>query len=103
VRAYFRVHRLVDAIFASNDVSAFGAIDALRYDFDLRVPEDVSVVGFDNIRQCKWQSYNLTTVGMDIEVRVRSLVRLIRNRLKSPDAPDMFEHIETKLIVRGTV
>jgi DNA-binding LacI/PurR family transcriptional regulator len=103
VRAHFRTHPMVDAIFAANDVSAFGAIDSLRYDFNRRVPEDVKVVGFDNIRQCNWQSYNLTTVGMDVDERVRSLIRLIRNRLKSPQAPAMFERIETKLIVRGTV
>jgi DNA-binding LacI/PurR family transcriptional regulator len=103
VRAHFRTNPMVDAVFAANDVSAFGAIDSLRNDFKQRVPEDIKVVGFDNIRQCNWQSYNLTTVGMDIDERVRSLVRLIRNRLKRPTAPDMIERIETKLIVRGTV
>ena len=65
--------------------------------------EDVKVVEFDNIRQSNWKSYDLTTVGMDIHQRVRALVRLIRSRLKEPDAPDLYERVETRLIVRGTV
>ncbi len=101
--AYFRAHPMVDALVAANDVSAFGAMDALRHDLGLKVPEDVKVVGFDNIRQSNWKSYDLTTVGMDIHQRVRALVRLIRSRLKEPDAPDLYERVETRLIVRGTV
>jgi DNA-binding LacI/PurR family transcriptional regulator len=92
-----------DAIFAANDVGAFGAIDALRHELKLRVPQDVKVVGFDDIAQAHWRSYNLTTVKIDLAERVRALVRLILRRLKDPAAPSLSETIRTKLIVRGTV
>jgi DNA-binding LacI/PurR family transcriptional regulator len=99
----FRVHGGADAIFASNDVGAFGAIDALRHELGLRVPEDVKVVGFDDIVQSHWKSYNLTTVKFDLDQRVRALVRLILRRLNNPDAPGLSETLNTRLVVRGTV
>jgi DNA-binding LacI/PurR family transcriptional regulator len=99
----FRVGDGADAIFAANDVGAFGAIDALRHDLGLRVPGDVMVVGFDDIEQSHWKSYSLTTVKVDLDERVRALVRLILRRLKTPDAPALEETITTRLVVRGTV
>lgn len=49
------------ALFAFNDISAMGAIRAFR-ESGLRVPEDVSVVGFDDIRSAAYQNPSLTTV-----------------------------------------
>lgn len=99
----FRIGEGADAIFAANDVGAFGVIDALRHELKLRVPEDVKVVGFDDIAQSHWKSYNLTTVKFDLEERVRALVRLILRRLNNPDAPGFQETLNTRLVVRGTV
>jgi DNA-binding LacI/PurR family transcriptional regulator len=99
----FRVGDGTDAVFAANDVGAFGVIDALRHELRLRVPEDVMVVGFDDISQASWKSYNLTTVKIDLDERVRALVRLILRRLKNPVAPPLSETVRTKLVVRGTV
>jgi DNA-binding LacI/PurR family transcriptional regulator len=99
----FRIGDGVDAIFAANDVGAFGAIDALRHELNKRVPQDVKVVGFDDILQSHWKSYNLTTVKIDLEERVLALVRLILRRLKNPTAPSLAETVSTRLVVRGTV
>jgi len=99
----FRIGEGADAVFAANDVGAFGVIDALRHELNLRVPEDVKVVGFDDIAQSHWKSYNLTTVKFDLEERVRALVRLILRRLNNPDAPALEETLNTRLVVRGTV
>lgn len=99
----FRIGEGADAIFCANDVSAFGVIDALRHELGMKVPADVAVVGFDDIAQAGWRSYSLTTVKIDLEERVRALVRLILRRLKDPAAPALTETIRTKLVVRGTV
>lgn len=99
----FRVGGGAEAILAANDVSAFGVIDALRHELGLRVPEDVKVVGFDDIAQSHWKSYDLTTVKFDLTERVRALVRLILRRLNEPDAPALQETLHTSLVVRGTV
>jgi len=103
ILSQFRVDNGVDAIFAANDVSAFGAIDALRYSLGLRVPKDVKVIGFDNITQAKWRAYDLTTVKVDLRERVDALIRLILRRLKTPDAPILIESLSTSLVVRGSV
>lgn len=99
----FRLHGGADAIFAANDVGAFGVLDALRHELGLRVPEDVKVVGFDDIAQSHWKSYDLTTVKFDLDERVQALVRLILRRLNEPDAPALEEIINTRLVVRSTV
>lgn len=99
----FRVQGGADTIFAANDESAFGAIDAVRLDLGLAVPGDVRVVGFDDIPQARWGAYRLTTVGMDLPERVERLVRLILTRLAEPDAPPLSERIATRLVVRDTV
>lgn len=99
----FRLSGGADAIFAANDVGAFGVLDALRHELGLRVPDDVKVVGFDDIAQSHWKSYNLTTVKFDLDERVRALVRLILRRLNTPDAPALQETLQTRLVVRGTV
>lgn len=99
----FRIGDGADAIFAANDVGAFGVIDALRHELKLRVPGDVKVIGFDDIAQSHWKSYNLTTVKFDLDERVRALIRLILRRLNNPDAPGFQETLNTRLVVRGTV
>jgi DNA-binding LacI/PurR family transcriptional regulator len=99
----FRVQGGVDAVFAANDVGAFGVMDALRHELGRRVPEDVQVVGFDDILQAHWKSYNLTTVKIDLIERVQAFVRLILARLRNPTQPSLTETIATRLVVRGTV
>jgi DNA-binding LacI/PurR family transcriptional regulator len=85
-----------DAVFCVNDITAFGLIDAARHAFGLRVPEDLSVIGFDNVQQAGWLSYQLTTfdhpVG-DIAGHVAALASKSRDDRMSPTrielAPDL--------------
>lgn len=62
-----------DAIFAVSDVIAAGALRALA-DFGLRVPQDVSVVGFDDIALAAYSHPSLTTVRQDLALGARLLV-----------------------------
>jgi len=100
---YWRGDRLPDAIFAANDTSAFGAIDALRHDLGVRVPQDCAVIGFDNIREAAWQAYDLTTIGVDLHERVQALRRMVAARAASPQGRSMVETIRARLVVRGSV
>lgn len=54
-------HKLPDAIFASNDLSAIGCIEALT-ESGVRIPEDVSVIGCDDNLLCRFVTPNLTTI-----------------------------------------
>lgn len=61
----FKPHERPDAVFCANDLVAMGAIDALRKELGLRVPEDVLVAGFDDIPEASWSAYDLTTLVQD--------------------------------------
>lgn len=77
------------ALVCFNDVSAFGAIRALM-DHGLRVPEDVSVVGFDDIQNAAFHNPSLTTIRQPMyqmgSVAARILLQRIRGQATFPDA-----------------
>jgi LacI family transcriptional regulator len=90
------------ALFAFNDISALGAMRAIR-EAGLRMPEDVSVVGFDDIASAAYQFPPLTTVRQPLyEMGQRAADTLVA-RLEAPEskAPRTIS-LEPTLIVRGT-
>ena len=72
-----------DAIFVANDHMAFAVIDTLRLELGLRVPEDVAVVGFDNVPQSQGGGYRLTTVKQDIHAMTAAAVDILMNRTEA--------------------
>lgn len=66
-----------DAIFFANDILALGGRDCLRCELGFRIPKDLSVVGFDDIRMSAWSSYGLTTIRQPIAEMVRLAVAMI--------------------------
>lgn len=50
-----------DGVFCINDLMACGCIDTARHEFKLRLPEDLCILGFDDIAQSAWAGYDLTT------------------------------------------
>lgn len=87
------------AIVAFNDISAIGAIRALR-DFDLRVPEDVSVIGFDDIKAAAYTLPRLTTINQPLEEIGRVATQSLLNRIHNTVPPRDEISVEPKLIVR---
>jgi DNA-binding LacI/PurR family transcriptional regulator len=87
------------ALFAYNDISAIGSIAALQ-EAGLRVPDDVSVVGFDDIQSAAYMSPPLTTVRQPLqkmgEIAARTLLDRIEGRMKF--VPEIA--IEPELVVR---
>lgn len=68
-----------DAVFCVNDLMAFGLMDGARHDFGLRIPEDVCVVGFDDIEQAAWASYALTTFSQPVDEIVKNSIAWLAN------------------------
>ena len=91
-----------DSIFCSNDIMAFGALDAIRSGMKLRVPEDVSIIGFDDIPMASWPSFNLTTVRQPVRDMVDASVEDLISRIKKPENPPNHKVIMGELIVRGS-
>ena len=76
----------LDAVVCANDLMAIGAIDAAR-SRGLRVPEDLSVVGFDGVRAATWASYDLTTIRQPVEHMVEAAVQMLLDRVQDADRP----------------
>jgi LacI family transcriptional regulator len=89
------------AIFASNDISAFGVIEAIR-NRGLQIPDDVSVIGFDNIPEASHVHPGLTTVRQPLEHMGRLAVKMLFKRLEDPDLAGERVELATELIVRET-
>jgi DNA-binding LacI/PurR family transcriptional regulator len=96
-------HEPFTALFAFNDISAMGAIRALR-EFGKRVPEDVSVVGFDDIQSAAYQNPGLTTVRQPLrkmgKIAAETVLRRITRRAAEANLKEIT--VEPELIVRET-
>ncbi len=89
-----------DALFVASDHMAFAAIDTLRGALGLRVPEDVSVIGFDNVPQADWGAYRLTTVAQDAPAMIEATVRTLLSQLQANVVTSEEVLVPTQLIVR---
>ncbi len=91
-----------DAIFAANDIMALGALDALRIKLGLRVPDEVSVIGFDDIAAASWPSYSLTTFRQPINRMVEETLRVLAERMSNPQREPATLLVPGRLIQRGS-
>lgn len=74
-------------VVCSNDVMAIGCMDAARFELNLRVPENLSVVGFDGVGPSTWASYELTTIRQPIHRMAEATLTLLMDRVSNPGLP----------------
>ena len=86
-----------ELIFCENDVMALGAIDAVRAR-GLRVPDDIGVMGFDNIAAAQSSAYDLTTYDQPLAAMVRRLIEVLNGEW----AGTMQHLFPGELVVRGS-
>jgi LacI family transcriptional regulator len=89
------------AIFASNDVMAMGVMDAVR-NRGLRIPDDISVVGFDDIPQASLTHPALTTVNQPLEKMGRVATQILLDLLNDPEKKVKRIELPTELVVRDS-
>lgn len=70
-----------DAIFVGNDHMAFAVMDALRHELGLKIPDDVAIVGFDDVPLAAWASYDLTTVRQPLNRMVEATVEMMISQI----------------------
>ena len=87
------------AVFVANDLAAIGALAALR-DRGLRVPDDMSVVGYDGMRLL--DSLDLTTVAQPLADMGRTAADLLIERIANPHRKPVHRRMETRLLERGS-
>ena len=88
----------VTAVFAMSDVMAIGAIRAIK-DRGLRVPEDISVIGFDGIVLSQYMCPRLTTIKQDSEIIARRSLEILLGNIRE-ELPVTYERIPS-LFIRG--
>jgi LacI family transcriptional regulator len=89
------------AIFASNDLSAFGAMEAIR-DRGLDIPNDISIVGFDDMPQASLVYPRLTTVRQPLDQMGRVAARMLIEEIEHPRHTPRRVTLSTSLIIRDS-
>jgi DNA-binding LacI/PurR family transcriptional regulator len=81
---------------------ALAALDVIRFEFKLKVPEDVAVVGFDDIPQAAWPSFNLTTIRQPINQMVSAAVAMLVDAIEEGNTDVRKIRIPPVEVIRGT-
>jgi len=100
LESILRSKRRITAILAMSDMAAIGVMGAAAA-AGVKIPEDLSVVGYDDLPMAAWTNPPLTTVMQPIVEKGRLAARLLIQRLqgKSVDSPPP---LGTRLVVRGS-
>ncbi len=91
-----------DGLVVASDFMAFAVLDVLRHELHVDVPNDVSVVSFDDVPAASWAAYQLTTVAQSVPALVNSAVSILLEQMndKAMVARDVI--VSSRLVVRGT-
>lgn len=89
------------AVFIANDSMAFGAYTALREN-GIRVPDDISIVGFDDIPESMHFTPRLTTVRQDFQLLGRMAIEYVLRLINDPDLPPHQRILQPELIIRDS-
>jgi DNA-binding LacI/PurR family transcriptional regulator len=91
-----------DALFCANDHMALAAIEVARHEFGLRIPQDLSIVGFDDVGPARWPSFSLTSFSQPVDGMVESAVDLIAGLVEDPSKEPRHAIVEGDLVVRAS-
>jgi LacI family repressor for deo operon, udp, cdd, tsx, nupC, and nupG len=101
-RSWLERHRPPDALFCLTDSLALGALHALA-EAGIRVPDEVSVVGYDDVPEAAHYTPALTTVGFDKAVFAETVLRRLADRIDDPDGPITTQTVDFRVVERESV
>jgi len=101
MNALLRRHPNLDAVFVASDSMAIAAMQAIR-ESGRRVPQDVAVIGFDDLPTARESRPTLSTVRQPIEAMGREMVRLVLQQISDPDSAASQVVFATELVLRGS-
>ena len=91
-----------DAVFVANDHMAFAVMDVLRNEFKLRIPEDVSIVGYDDVPQSDWKAYDLTSVEQPSSLMIDATVDILLEQIADRNITRKAVVIPARLVMRSS-
>lgn len=101
-RTMFSKQNFPDAVFVANDAMAIAVIDVIRFELGLQVPEQVSVVGYDDVPISSWPAYDLTTVRQPANRMVAETVSILIESIENKTTTARRIEIDGPLMVRGS-
>ena len=101
-RKMFTAREIPDAVFVANDHMSFAVMDVIRFELGLKIPEQVSVVGYDDVPVASWPAYDLTTVRQAANQMVAETVSFLLECIVGQKTNTRQIQIEGPLIVRGS-
>ncbi|MEM6694070.1 MAG: LacI family DNA-binding transcriptional regulator [Pseudomonadota bacterium] len=103
MRALIAEGDLAEAYFCGDDVLSIGALSALE-DAGYRVPDDVGILGFNDMEMARWRNIDLSTIHQPIDEIVRLSIESVGNMLSSPVAMAPRAHLlSCRIVHRGTL
>lgn len=91
-----------DAVFVGNDHMAFYVMDVIRFELGLRVPDDVSVIGYDDASPASWPAYSLTTMRQRTNLMVEACMKILINQIETGISEPEVTIIESPLVIRNS-
>jgi DNA-binding LacI/PurR family transcriptional regulator len=76
-----------DAIICTSDACALGCMDAARFDYAKKIPQDVSIVGFDGVDAAHWRSYGLTTLRQPMREMAEAAASILLSQIEDASLP----------------
>jgi LacI family transcriptional regulator len=101
LRRYFEAKGFPDALFCCNDDLGIGAYRAAA-DLGRRIPEDMAVLGFDDLDEASYLSPPMSSVRMPIQEVCRRAWDMLQQRIDDADSPAQYESFKASLVVRAS-
>jgi DNA-binding LacI/PurR family transcriptional regulator len=93
----------IEGVFCVTDLLALGFLDAARFERARRVPDELCVIGFDDIPQAAWSAYRLTTFRQPVDDLATAVMSVIRGRADGSNPRHGLAKVPVKLVLRSTV
>ena len=89
-----------DALFVANDHMAVAVMDVARHEFGLSIPQDLSIVGYDDVGPARWTSYGITTMSQPLKRMVEATVSILMDQISSGEIEAEHRILNGELVVR---
>ncbi|MDA8586272.1 LacI family DNA-binding transcriptional regulator [Rhodobacteraceae bacterium] len=99
----FRQHPELDCLFCADDLLGLGALDALKFELGRNVPNDVGVIGFNDIQATSWPSHSLATFRSDTDQIVVNAINMLTDRITNGSKGGERRIINCHFVERGSV
>lgn len=91
-----------DALFVANDHMAVAVMDVARHELGLSIPQDLSIVGYDDVGPARWTSYGITSMSQPLKRMVEATVDILMDQISSGEIEAEHRILNGELVVRAS-